>query len=515
VQLGFVIDQRRCIGCHACTVACKAENDVPLARFRTWVKSVEHGQFPEVRRSFAVLRCNQCSDAPCVTICPVRALHKREDGIVDIDPRRCIGCKACMQGCPYDALYIDDDSGLAAKCHFCAHRVERGLAPACAVVCPTEAIIPGDFDDPDSAVSRTARAYPLVARKPEAGTGPNVLYRQVEPAAIDPLAATSLGLWAWAERLPAGRLEPAAIAAALGEAERRARTSWDADHPAWWGWRVSAYLVTKSLASGLFVVLAWLLWPWTDVLPASWPALAALSLAPLVALAATGALLVADLKRPERFWTLFVHVNWSSWLARGTFVLAGYGAVLAAFALLVTAAEPRLGPLHVALLLAGLPLALLAAAYTGWLFAQSRGRVLWMRRGLALHLIVQAWVAGAAGTLLLGPLARLPAIALDGLRPALGLGLALHLGFVLTENLAAPAGRREEYARAHRLLVRGPWAFRYWVLGVAGGTLLPLALLFGFSTFGLAWSVAAVLALVGLFAIDDALVRAGQALPLS
>ncbi len=152
MQLGFVIDHSRCIGCHACTVACKSENDVPVGQFRTWVKYTEQGTFPQVRRSFAVLRCNQCTKPPCVTICPVNALAKGGNGIVDIDPQACIGCKSCMQACPYDALYINESSGLAEKCHFCAHRTEVGLAPACAVVCPTEAIVPGDFDDRDSRV---------------------------------------------------------------------------------------------------------------------------------------------------------------------------------------------------------------------------------------------------------------------------------------------------------------------------------------------------------------------------
>ena len=85
MQYGFVIDHERCIGCHACTVACKAENDVPVGDFRTWVKYTEQGVFPDVKRHFSVLRCNHCSDAPCVTICPVKALEKRDDGIVDID----------------------------------------------------------------------------------------------------------------------------------------------------------------------------------------------------------------------------------------------------------------------------------------------------------------------------------------------------------------------------------------------------------------------------------------------
>ena len=94
MQLGFVIDHSRCIGCHACTVACKSENDVPLGSFRTWVKYTEAGEFPEVRRGFSVLRCNQCSEAPCVEICPTSALQKRDDGIVDLNPDRCIGCKS-------------------------------------------------------------------------------------------------------------------------------------------------------------------------------------------------------------------------------------------------------------------------------------------------------------------------------------------------------------------------------------------------------------------------------------
>jgi len=101
--------------------------------------------------------CIDC--AACVPICPVTALDKRHDGIVDVDQSVCIGCNGCMQACPYDALYIDDASGTAEKCHFCAHRTERGLAPACTVVCPTEALLPGDFDDPNSVVSNSMKAF--------------------------------------------------------------------------------------------------------------------------------------------------------------------------------------------------------------------------------------------------------------------------------------------------------------------------------------------------------------------
>src|SRR2546430_8556576 len=166
-KYAFVIDQRKCIGCHACTVACKAEHDVPIGVNRTWVKYIEKGEFRNSRRYFLVNRCNHCDDAPCVTICPTKALYKREDGIVDFDSSRCIGCKSCMQACPYDALYIDPYSHTAAKCNYCAHRTEVGIEPACVVVCPERAIIAGDLQNPDSEIARIVAREPVRTRKPE------------------------------------------------------------------------------------------------------------------------------------------------------------------------------------------------------------------------------------------------------------------------------------------------------------------------------------------------------------
>jgi Fe-S-cluster-containing dehydrogenase component len=101
-----VLDQTKCIGCHACTTACKAENQVPLGVTRTYVKAVEVGTFPQVRRAFQVTRCNQCANPPCVAACPTGAMYQREDGIVDFNKAICIGCKACMAACPYDAIFI-------------------------------------------------------------------------------------------------------------------------------------------------------------------------------------------------------------------------------------------------------------------------------------------------------------------------------------------------------------------------------------------------------------------------
>src|SRR6185436_14849363 len=196
---GFVIDNRRCIGCHACSVACKAEHEVPLGVARTWVKYVEKGAFPETRRTFQVTRCNHCDDAPCVEICPTTALFRRGDGIVDFDPRRCIGCKACMQGCPYDALYIDPQTETAAKCNFCAHRVEVGLEPPCVTVCPTQAIVAGDLDDPASRIVQLKGRIPVQVRKPEKGTQPKVFYIDGDAASLVPAAAPPSPDYLWSQ----------------------------------------------------------------------------------------------------------------------------------------------------------------------------------------------------------------------------------------------------------------------------------------------------------------------------
>ena len=194
---GFVIDNRTCIGCHACTVACKSEHDVPIGVNRTHVKYIERGTYPESTREFSVHRCTHCEDAPCTKICPTTALFTRSDGIVDFDDDRCIGCKSCMQACPYDALYIDPNKGTAAKCNYCAHRIENSYEPACVIVCPTESIISGDLDDPTSKISEIVASQNTTVRKPDSGAIPNVYYIEASEEMLDPGATdvTGYGMW--------------------------------------------------------------------------------------------------------------------------------------------------------------------------------------------------------------------------------------------------------------------------------------------------------------------------------
>jgi Fe-S-cluster-containing dehydrogenase component/predicted membrane protein len=510
LQLGFVIDHSRCIGCHACTVACKSENQVPVGSFRTWVKYTEEGEFPAVKRSFAVLRCNQCTDAPCVTICPTAALTKGPTGIVDVDPKACIGCKSCMHGCPYDALYINPDKGTAEKCHFCAHRAEQGLAPACAIVCPTEAIIPGDFDDPESVVSRMKAGHDLAVRKPEAGTRPNVLYREVAPAGITPLETRATGGHLWAAQHPAVPMEAREFDAL--EAQARARTTYDVAHPPLWGWKISAYLLTKALAAGLFLAaLAAGLWP-LESAPHDRSIGIGIPLLALSFLAVTSVLLVADLKRPERFFYILTRPNTRSWLVRGTYALMAYGALLSfAAGWLYLGVEPiTLGMVF------SLPTAFaaaIAAAYTGWLFGQARGRVLWMQQGLWLRLILQAVTAGAGFFLVAAPLFRFDEAQIVGLHGTLMVSLGLGLLFTVLEPRLAPRGREVEYARTLALLKHGPYAREHAIGGILFGMIVPIVLVALIGDTGS--QIAGALALYGLWVEKSLLVRAGQALPIS
>jgi Fe-S-cluster-containing dehydrogenase component len=384
MQYGFLIDHTRCIGCHACTVACKSENDVPVGNFRTWVKYTEKGVYPSVKRSFAVLRCNHCTNAPCVSICPVNALQKRPDGIVDIDKDACIGCRACMQACPYDAIHLNEDTGAVEKCHFCAHRVERNLAPACAVVCPAQAIIHGDLHDPDSAISKYKEGKETLVRRPEQRTGPNVHYLGVEPLALEPGAAVRLDTFIWSER-PPHKTEawPADL-----PVHHEARTVLDVAHHVEWGWPVATYLVTKGLGAGAGMLAPFAatlgLTGWAhDFLP---------EVVGLVFTGATTALLVEDLHRPMKFLTLLTRPNTRSWLVRGAWILIAYTIVLAV-ALGLRFVDPEVADL---LRFAEVPLGIGAAGYTAFLFRQCEGRDLWQGKLVGPALLAQAVALGGA-----------------------------------------------------------------------------------------------------------------------
>jgi Fe-S-cluster-containing dehydrogenase component/formate-dependent nitrite reductase membrane component NrfD len=499
VQWAKVIDHARCIGCHACSTACKSENLVPLGVNRTYVKYADVGVFPEARRAFQVTRCNQCQDAPCTIACPTAAMYARPDGIVDFDKSICIGCKACIAACPYDAIFINPDDHSAEKCNFCAQRLDVGLEPACVVVCPTQAILVGDLNDPRSKVSHVIGREVVSVRRPEKGTRPKLFYKGAHQATLDPLAARRppAGFYMWSED---GSTVPHGVASGHpggANSSAAAMLAYDVPHRAPWDWRVSLYTWTKGIAAGAYLVPA---------------ALVALGLAPadgalfrwaapllaLAFLAATGVVLIADLSHPGRFWMIFTRRQWRSWLVRGAFGIGGYGGVLA----LHLAASLLGWDLHRPLLWAGIPLALFTAVYTAWLFAQARARDLWQSPLLPPHLAVQAVLAGAA--------ALLPWAAAAGDASAAALGWiaagasAIHLLLVLGEVSLTHATAHARLAASEMTSGRFRLPFR---LGLAGAALGVLA-----GTGGAPFALAALL---GLLAHEHAYVQAGQAVPLA
>lgn len=209
----MVIDLRKCVGCYACTIACKAENVLPPNVVYRRVLDLEKGQYPDLKRDFVPLLCNHCEDAPCVTACPVKATTERKDGIVDMDYEKCIGCRACINACPYGArnsdfgeFYTDKTPipqdyevrpafeykkewprkrgkspiGNARKCHFCIHRIERGILPACVTTCIGKATYFGDKEDKESLVFELINQGKTSRLKENLNTKPRVYYIGLE-----------------------------------------------------------------------------------------------------------------------------------------------------------------------------------------------------------------------------------------------------------------------------------------------------------------------------------------------
>lgn len=203
---GMTIDIDKCIGCGNCVSACARENDVPEGFFRTWIERYQVSGWedesppvvdspnggidgfhdkpvPTGGKSFFVPKlCNHCAHSPCVQVCPVGATFESPDGLVLVDEKYCIGCRYCVQACPYGCRYIHPTKQTVDKCTLCYHRISKGLEPACCEACPTGCRQLADLKNPKDPVHNFLRTNSIQVLKPHMATGSKVYYRALDGA---------------------------------------------------------------------------------------------------------------------------------------------------------------------------------------------------------------------------------------------------------------------------------------------------------------------------------------------
>lgn len=556
MKFGFIIDNRKCIGCHACTVACKAEHDIPLGVNRTWVKYIEKGEFPNTRRLFSVMRCNHCADAPCVEICPTGALFTRKDGIVDFDKRRCIGCKSCMQACPYDALYIDPETDTAAKCNYCAHRVDIGLQPACVNVCPVHAIVSGDMDDPRSDISQLLAREQVTARKVEKGTRPNLFYIDGDKASLNPTLTTQSDQYMWSSQLSGvghfakytenriNQTDPEELLNQLtgnenedrqwisGEnnpkdkvlvpeiqspkkteqkakdvTEESARRVYDSPSKGvLWGWEVTTYMWTKAVATGVFLVPFFAIVGGFTAVSESiqWLGL----ILGLLFLTLTGILLIKDLDQPIRFAYVLLRPQWRSWLVRGGYAITLFGGLLTLGIVVKISGLTTIE--NIVKWLCAIT-AMITSIYTAFLFAQAKGRDFWQSPILSLHMLNQSVLAGAAFFAFLSPITDFGQNWHYYLDRIFYIFIALNL-LIISVELFTPHATEDSKAVVNMIL-RGQFKKLFKAGVIIMGNVVPFLLVLVGSPEVLPFI--GLFVLVGIYFTEHIWVKAPQLIPLS
>lgn len=171
----MLIDAHKCTGCGACRVACQMQHNLPPEQYFNRLEFRESGKYPSVRMEIIPVQCMHCDNAPCQHVCPTKATYKREDGLVLINPKKCIGCKYCMTACPYDVRTLNEDN-IPEKCSFCAAYIIDGEEPACASTCMCGVRTFGDLDDPNSEISKKLKTVSTYHLIPEKGTRPRIYY---------------------------------------------------------------------------------------------------------------------------------------------------------------------------------------------------------------------------------------------------------------------------------------------------------------------------------------------------
>jgi formate-dependent nitrite reductase membrane component NrfD/ferredoxin len=472
-------------------------------------------------------------------------MYQRADGIVEFDPSICIGCKSCMQACPYDSIYLDPETNTAAKCTFCAHRLDVGLEPACVVVCPEHAILAGDLNDPASEISRKLSTAQATVRKPEQGTGPKLFYINGNDWSLHPTAARSSESYVWADKIteqntstyelpvfPAstktsksgtplrtpqeqGRPMNGPIQIGGCVAEHMVQTAYNAQHKIQWHWELPSYIVTKNIAGGLYMLMS--LGVMFNLFTFDSLTFLTAGFTAMVFMLLTVILLIKDLSQPKRFLNILLRPQWKSWVARGAYIMVAFTALAGLWWLLEGATYLGWLPSE---LMTGIrpfaawitfPFALGVVVYTAFLLGQAEGRDMWQSNLLPFQLFAQSMMVASGMFMIVNLFVPFSAdlhTLLVGLFPT---SITINLLLTLAGKINSFAS--EVALLAHREMTHGRFRKHYWWGGITLGHLVPLALLFAFSTFAL--PVAVACAIVGLFFYEYAFVMAPQHIPNS
>jgi formate-dependent nitrite reductase membrane component NrfD len=425
------------------------------------------------------------------------------------------------------------DEHTAAKCNYCSHRTDIGLEPACVNVCPEHAIISGDMDNPQSEISQLLAREAVTVRKPEKGTKPKLFYIDGDNASLDPTAANPDTDYMWSsqssgvghyakfaeerkrnadalvriERRPTRGMDtPQAASADEGVRNPKPRRVYDAPGKGvLWGWEVSAYIWTKAIAAGAFLVPVlgrYLGFEISENLARIGAVVA------FVFLTITGVLLIMDLGRPDRFLNVLFRPQWKSWLSRGAYIITAYGGILTVWLL---ASFLGFGSVLKFIEPLGVIFALLSAVYTAFLFAQAKGRDLWQSPMLGLHMLIHSLMAGFAVFLIANLFAAMSVGFVMALTLLTIVILIFHL-ITLAIELTTTHTTEDAHAAA-KMITSGEFSRQFWLGMIFFGNTLPLLLLLTGQIW--AFAIAGIFILVGLYFAEHIWVKAPQRIPLS
>jgi hypothetical protein len=440
-----------------------------------------------------------------------------------------------MQACPYDALYIDPETNTAAKCNYCAHKIDGGYEPACVVVCPVEAIVSGDLDDSNSKIAQLVVNEDTMTRKPEKMTEPNLYYVNGTNEMLDPNATERDGKYLWSEqeagvghyakyadqRLAESDTENLLVQLAMENSARsgkpidkraidsvakeiqqdidttEARRVYDSPSKGvLWGWEVPAYVWTKAIATGTFLMMA--VWHYFNGGLDASSEMAGL-ITTLVFMGLTGGLLVKDIDRPDRFLYVLLRPQWKSWLVRGAYIITGFGG-LVSLKLLDNYFQLGLDWLWIP----GIIFAGLGAVYTAFLFNQARARDLWQTPiQSAIHMLVHAVMSGSVVMMLIAP------ESFQWMANLLFWGILANMIIIAKEILIHH--NTPDTKKAIELMTKGYYSKYFWV-GVVIGSVTPIVMLKAYPDLAL---ISGGCALIGIFLTEFVRIRVPQMIPLS